>query len=179
MSDRPYDEVNVIKQGANFGWPYCYDMDQPTPAWSAANAMDCRSAAHEKPVTLLPPHSAPLGAVYYSGSMFPGLTGKLLMSWHGYRPTGSRIVAFDVDAAGVPINTPHARYPEYHDGQSTLTAYRSGPAAEPLILTPGWDLKPGVRPAGAPVGLTIAKDGAIWVADDRNATILRIAVDRP
>jgi glucose/arabinose dehydrogenase len=40
-------------------------------------------------------------------------------------------------------------------------------------------LKPGVRPAGAPVGLTIAKDGAIWVADDRNATILRIAVDRP
>jgi glucose/arabinose dehydrogenase len=179
MSDRPYDEVNVIKQGANFGWPYCYDMDQPTPAWSAANAMDCRSAAHEKPVTLLPPHSAPLGAVYYSGSMFPGLTGKLLMSWHGYRPTGSRIVAFDVDATGVPINTPHARYPEYHDGQSTLTAYRSGPAAEPLILTPGWDLKPGVRPAGAPVGLTIAKDGAIWVADDRNATILRIAVDRP
>jgi len=179
LSDRPYDEINVIKQGANFGWPYCYDMDQPTPAWSAANAMDCRSAAHEKPVTLLPPHSAPLGAVYYSGPMFPSLNGKLLMSWHGYRPTGSRIVAFDVDAAGVPINTPHAHYPEYHDGQTTLTAYRSGPAAEPLVLTSGWDLKPGVRPAGAPVGLTIAHDGAIWVADDRNAAILRIAVDRP
>ena len=29
------------------------------------------------------------------------------------------------------------------------------------------------------VGLTIAKDGAIWVADDRNATILRIAADQP
>lgn len=177
--DRPYDEVNVVKQGANFGWPYCYDMDQRTPAWSAANVMDCRSAAHEKPVIQLPPHAAPLGAVYYSGSMFPSLNGKLLMSWHGYRPTGSRIVAFDVDAAGVPIAAPNARYPEYHEGHATLIAYRPGPAAEPLVLTPGWDLKPGVRPAGAPVGVTIANDGAIWIADDRNAAILRIAVDRP
>ena len=179
MGSRPYDEVNVIRQDAHYGWPYCYDTDQPTPAWSTANAMDCRSAVHEKPVSLLPPHSAPLGAVYYSGPMFPALNGKLVMSWHGYRPTGSRIVAFDVDAAGIPINVPHARYPEYQDGKTMLTAYRSGPAAEPLVLTPGWDLKPGARPAGAPVGLTIAKDGAIWVADDRNAAILRIAVDRP
>jgi glucose/arabinose dehydrogenase len=56
--------------------------------------------------------------------------------------------------------------------------YREGRAAEPLVLTPGWSLKRGVRPAGAPVGITIARDGALWVADDRNGTILRIAVDR-
>jgi glucose/arabinose dehydrogenase len=178
QADRPYDEINVIHQGAHYGWPYCYDMDQATPVWAASKAVDCRSAAHEKPVALLPPHSAPLGALYYSGPMFPALEGKLLMSWHGYRPTGSRIVAFDVDAAGVPVPSPGARYPEYAGGQVTLTAYRSGPAAEPKVLTPGWDLKPGVRPAGAPVGIAVAHDGAIWVADDRNATILRIAADR-
>jgi glucose/arabinose dehydrogenase len=112
--------------------------------------------------------------------MFPALEGKLLMSLHGYRPGGSRIVAFDVDSKGVPVPAPHPRFAEYTaDGKVVLKAYESGPAAEPKILTAGWGPKPGVHPAGAPVGLTIARDGAIWVADDRNAAILRIAADRP
>jgi glucose/arabinose dehydrogenase len=177
-ADRPYDEINVIKRDGHYGWPYCYDTDQPTPAWAAAHP-DCASPTYEKPAAFLPPHSAPLGAVYYSGPMFPALGGKLLMSWHGYRPTGSRIVAFDVDAAGIPLVVSHAQYPEYSNGTIKFSSYRAGPAAEPAVLTPGWDLKPGTRPAGAPVGLTVAQDGSIWVADDRNAAILRIAIDRP
>ena len=181
--DRPFDEINVIRQGAHYGWPYCYDLDQVTPAWAAAKAMDCGSSAHEKPVVLLPPHAAPLAAVYYSGAMFPALQGKLLMSWHGYRPTGSRIVAFDVDAKGVPTVKKDARYPEYSADGVTFKAYGSGPGAEPgaepLVLTPGWDLKAGSHPAGAPVGITVAQDGSLWVPDDRNAAILRIAADRP
>jgi len=178
-ADRPYDEINLIRQGADYGWPYCYDMDQPTPAWASTNPMDCGSSAHEKPVILLPPHAAPLGALYYLGAMFPDLKGRLLMSWHGYRPTGSRLVAFSVDAKGIPVPVQNPRFAEYSDGGTTFKAYRSGPAAEPLVLTPGWGLKPGVRPAGAPVGISVAQDGAIWVADDRNAAILRIAIDRP
>jgi glucose/arabinose dehydrogenase len=154
-------------------------MGQSTPAWASSKAMDCNSSAHQKPVALLPPHAAPLAAVYYAGSMFPALQGKLLMSWHGYRPTGSRIVAFDVDAAGVPVIHPNARYPEYSAGGVIFKPYGAGPAAEPLVITPGWDLQAGSRPAGAPVGISVAQDGSLWVPDDRNASILRIAVDRP
>lgn len=179
-ADRPYDEINLIREGANYGWPYCYDADRTTPAWTTVKAMDCASSAHEKPVSMLPPHAAPLGAVYYSGAMLPALEGKLLMGLHGYRPGGSRIVAFDVDAKGVPVPARRPRFAEYvGDGLVIMKPYDTGPAAEPRILTPGWNLRAGVRPAGAPVGLTIARDGAIWVADDRNATILRIAADRP
>jgi glucose/arabinose dehydrogenase len=180
-ADRPYDEINLIREGAHFGWPYCYDADRPTPAWAMGRAaLDCASSEHAKPVSLLPPHSAPLGAAYYSGAMFPALEGKLLVTLHGYRPGGSRIVAFDVDEKGIPVPGSRPRFAEYTaDHKIVMKAYESGPAAEPRILTPGWDLKTGVRPAGAPVGLTIAPDGAIWVADDRNAAILRIAIDRP
>lgn len=179
-ADRPYDEINVIRNGAHYGWPYCYDIDRATPAWASVKAMDCGSSAHEKPVSLLPPHAAPLGAIYYQGAMFDSLRGKLLMSWHGYRPTGSRIVAFDVDSKGVPVPVTQPTYPKYLDaGGVASEPYRASPAAMPTVLTPGWDLKVGARPAGAPVGISVARDGALWVADDRNAAIVRIATDRP
>ena len=178
LDDRPYDEINLIRQGANYGWPYCADLDQRTAAWVNSKAFDCNSDAHSKPVALLPPHSSPLGATYYNGTMFAGLRGKLLMSLHGYRPAGSRLVAFDVDSHGIPNRVPDARYAVYEGGRVTMRKF-DGPAAQPFVLTERWDLIPGVRPAGAPVGISIAPDGAVWVADDRNGAIVRIAVDRP
>jgi glucose/arabinose dehydrogenase len=176
-SGEAHDELNVIREGANYGWPYCADFNQPTPAWAHTHALNCQSEDHAKPAMLLPPHAAPLDALYYEGNLFRQLRGKLLMTWHGYRPTGSRLVAFDVDPQGIPITRLDAVYPEYDSTGLTYTPY-GDKAAEPLILTTRWDLKKDVRPAGAPVGLAVANDGAIWIAEDRNATIIRISVDR-
>src|SRR5262249_18615939 len=100
--DHPFDEVNVLEQGRHYGWPYDMDRDAPTPGWKAA-AMDCAGPSHTKPAALLGPHSAPLGMTYYSGSMFPELKGRLLVSLHGYKPAGARIVSFAVNAEGIPI----------------------------------------------------------------------------
>jgi hypothetical protein len=38
-----------------------------------------------------------------------------------------------------------------------------------------WHEVPGLRPEGAPVGLTQAQDGSIFIVDDRNAAILRLS----
>ena len=171
----------MLKQGAHYGWPYCYDMAGTNPAWADLHVMDCSSDAYTKPVRLLPPHGAPLSMLYYDGAMFRELRGKLLIALHGYRPAGARIAAFTVDRRGIPVATPNARYDIYAgpDGDQTASLPYPGPASEPLLLTPGWNNVDGVHPKGSPVGLAVAEDGAIWVAENNNATILRIARDRP
>jgi len=172
---RPFEEINRLEAGHHHGWPYCMDRATPTPgAW--AGAMDCASSAHTPPVALLPPHVAPLAMTWYQGAMFPALRGKLLMSWHGYRSTGGRLVALAVDARGLPVTRPRATYPVYPSG---ARPFEAGPAAQAEVLTPGWGRVEGVRPQGTPVGIAVAADGAIWVADDKNASLIRFALDRP
>jgi glucose/arabinose dehydrogenase len=180
-ADTPFEELNVLRQGAHYGWPYCYDMAGSNPEWADAHVMDCNSSAHTKPVRLLPPHSAPLSMLYYDGAMFPKLRGKLVIALHGYRPAGSRIAAFTVDRRGIPVAARDAHYQIYAgpNGDETTSLPYPGPASEPLLITPGWNNVDGMHPRGAPVGLAVAEDGAIWVAENTNATILRIARDRP
>lgn len=177
-ANRPFEELNVIEQGRHYGWPYCTDMGTPTPAWRASAAgRACRTNAYAAPALLLPPHSAPLSAIYYDGRAFPALRGRLLVALHGYREAGARIVAYRVDDRGVPPARPGARYAAYSNARR---AYPAGaPAAEADVLTPGWNGVRGRRPVGTPVGLAVAPDGSIWVAEDKNRTVIRLAPDRP
>lgn len=171
----PFEEVNVIEPARHYGWPYCADLDTPTPGWKSVEAMDCKSAAHTRPTVLLPPHAAPLDILWYEGNMFPSLQGRMLMTWHGHRSVGGRIVSFAVDGRGVPIPDRRAQFPVYG---AKSRSYGVGPAASPMVLTPQWGLVRGRRPQGSPVGLAVAFDGAIWTTDDRAGLVIRLATDR-
>ena len=168
--DHPYDEINVLRQGGHYGWPYCVDLATPLPGWSAGQA---RCGQRDRPVALLPPHAAPLDLLYYDGAMFPELRGRLLMSWHGYRRAGGRIVAAETDGEGRPLTDIGGRYAIYPRG--ALSYPTGAPSLRGKVLTPGWDTVAGRQPRGAPVVLAVAADGSIWVTDDRNRAILRIA----
>ncbi|KQP44885.1 gluconolaconase [Brevundimonas sp. Leaf280] len=168
--DHPYDEINVLRQGGHYGWPYCVDLATPLPGWSAAQT---RCGQRDRPVALLPPHAAPLDLIYYDGAMFPELRGRLLMSWHGYRRAGGRIVAGETDGEGRPLTDIGGRYAIYPRGALSYPA--GAPSLRGKVLTPGWDTVAGRQPRGAPVVLAVAADGSIWVTDDRNRAILRIA----
>ena len=169
-ADRPFDEINRLRPGADYGWPYCTDMATAQPGWTPAQS---RCGQRTSPVSLLPPHAAPLSMVYYAGPMFPELNGQMLMSWHGYRSTGGRVVAIQTDADGAPLTDRRASSAIYPRGARPYPP--SAPAPRARVLTPGWNRVSGQHPMGGPVGLAVARDGSIWIADDRNAAILRIA----
>lgn len=185
--EHPYEELNVIKPGRHYGFPYCYDQNRESGEFAAflkktgpLQNICSNDAVYERPAGYLPPHSSPLALEYYRGPMFPDLQGKVLVSLHGHRPTGGRIVAFEVDDHGIPVANPRpATYrvncdptPErtYVDekGKPLLSA-----AHEDVIGD--WYRVNGVRPKGSPVGLTVAEDGAIWIVEDKNKSILRAA----
>ena len=141
----PHDPLAVLQQGADYGWPYCYDMRVPSPEYPG---YDCASRA--APDLLLPAHAAPLGMLLYHGDKLPGLAGKLLIGYHGYRPTGHRIVAVALDKDLRPTGTPSE------------------------IVT-DWEQRDGSHPQGAPVGLVEMADGSVLIAEDHSGTLLRLS----
>jgi len=110
---------------------------------------NCSSS--RKPLRLLPAHAAPLGMGWWRGSQAPAAWRNwLVIGYHGYRQHGQRIVAFPTNARGLPRG------------------------ASVTLLGP-WRGKHG--PAG-PVEIQPAPDGSLWVSDDRNGQLLRLAASR-
>jgi glucose/arabinose dehydrogenase len=149
--DLPHEELNVIVPGSHYGWPYCYDNGTPNPEYRGR--VDC--ARFTNPAMLLPGHASPLGMTYYQGSMFPApYRNNLLVTYHGYRANGHRLVVVPVDANGVPGT------------------------GEPLDIIRGWEKSQnGREPLGSPVDVTVAKDGSIYVTEDKNGDVLRLFYD--
>ncbi len=179
---QPFEELNLIEDGGFYGWPYCYDNDKVNLLWPTHGNRIChKPEKHQQPWILLPPHTAPLDMRYYNGEMFASLKGKLLISWHGYRQTGHRLVAYNVDAKGLPLRDTKAHYnvdPE-RDSENPEFSKKSFPAFKNIAqgdeIIGALNAVLNTRPRGQPLGITVAEDGAIWILDDVNKTLLRLA----
>jgi hypothetical protein len=187
-SNRPYEELNVIPRAEldgeappkHYGWPYCYDIDSTSDEWGGFAAFPCSldNPNYRPPHVLLPPHGAPLGLAYYHGAMFEELEGQLLVPLHGYRPAGHRVLALPVDPSGLPLRHEGATYLEDPTGAGGSverpypTAAGSVFASMGTYLVDAWFEVADVRPKGAPVAPYVAADGTIWIADDKNRSIL-------
>lgn len=142
----PHDLLLAVEKGANYGWPYCFDANRPSPEYPR---YDC--SRMRRPALLLSPHAAPLGMIRYTGAKLPGLTGKLLLAYHGYRARGHRIVAITAGSGGIV----------------------SGGEVD---IVSGWTRAAGIRPQGFPSALLELPDGSVLIAEDQNRGLLRLSV---
>lgn len=130
----PHEELNLIAKDHHYGWPYCYDNNQTSPEFKGWNC-----DKYQKPLILLPPHSAPLGMMFYEGSMIPNwYKNKLIIALHGYREKGHRLVVFENSPQGYPTG-------------------------EPLSLIYNWE-EDDLQKMGSPVAISTMNDGSLLIS---------------
>lgn len=146
--DYPFEEINLIEEGRHYGWPYCHSNDKINEAFKTVISADLCFKKYSPPIINMPAHVAPLGLLFYTSDYLSPLKNKLLVSWHGYREYGQKIVSYSLNEKGLPLSQ------------------------KPENIVFSWAAKSGVRPKGAPVGLTQLKDGRILIIDDKNKALL-------
>jgi glucose/arabinose dehydrogenase len=148
------DYFTRIQKGDFFGWPYAYIGPNPAPDYGSKRPD--LVAKTKVPDLLFQSHSAPLGIVFYEGSQFPAeFKGDAFVSLHGSwnssKPTGYKVVRIKF-AAGRPVGG----YDNF------VTGFWDGSTSPAQV----W---------GRPVGLAVAKDGSLLIADDTDKVIWRVA----
>jgi glucose/arabinose dehydrogenase len=148
--DIPPETINLVRDGDDFGWPYCHNGQIRDQQFGRLGSCDNVT----RPAFELQAHSAPLGLAFYSGSAFPAdYDGDLFVAFHGSwnrtTPTGYKVI--------------RARFVS---GQQTGTA-------EDFIS--GW-LGAGGNYWGRPVDVTIGPDGSLYISDDYLGVVYRVIV---
>ena len=145
------DYITHVEEGGFYGWPWYYIGNHEDPRYPGKHP-----ELKDKvivPDVILQSHSASLDLAFYTGDQFPSeYKGDLFASEHGSwnraRRTGYKVVR-------VPLK----------DGKAT------GEYEDFLVgfVTPDGDVW------GRPVGVAVAKDGALLVTDDGSNTIWRVS----
>ncbi len=86
--DIPPDEINIVKEGRYYGWPYCYGKNSKDSAFDDSDNANKTCAASEPSIINLKAHSAPLGLAFYNNDLLVAYHG----SWNRTVPTGYKIV---------------------------------------------------------------------------------------
>ncbi|NLC58308.1 MAG: sorbosone dehydrogenase family protein [Armatimonadetes bacterium] len=144
----PPEELNLIRQGGFYGWPYAYGDRVPDPEFGERNPERVRETI--PPAFTFPAHSAPLGIAFYEGDQFPpDYRGDLFValhgSWNRSTPIGYQVVRV-----------------HYENGQPRrMTEFITG-------------LGEGGNAWARPVGIVVGPDGSLFVSDDKGGHIFRV-----
>lgn len=92
----PPEEINIIEEGKDYGWPYCYSNQVKDTKFNSDKSIGCDTTT--TPVYEMPAHTAPLGFIFDgSGNLFIALHG----SWNSTEPVGYKVVKLSTFAGGV------------------------------------------------------------------------------
>lgn len=143
----PPDEINLVREGLHYGWPYCYGKKVVDPQFN--NGDFCTET--EASIFDIQAHSAVLGIRFIRSPQFPpewdtDLLAAYHGSWNRTEPTGYKIVRLDIEEHRI-----HFQYD---------------------FIT-GWLLPDGTK-LGRPVDLVFDEAGALYISDDKAGVIYRV-----
>ncbi len=142
----PPDELNIIEDGKDYGWPWCYgEKVRDSKFMPGQNPDYCQ--ATQAPAFKYPAHIAPLGLTFIESPLFEKSDqGDILSSFHGSwnssTPVGYKIVKLNVEAGRVV------------GMQDFITGF----------------IKDG-DVLGRPVDLVFADNGTLFISDDKVGAI--------
>ncbi len=147
--DHPREELNIIRKGRHYGWPYCYEDRVPDPEFG--DRYDC--ALTEPPAYTFTAHMAPLGLEFYQNGALPARYNHSLFiafhgSWNRSVPAGYKIVRVILNDRG-----------EIQRHEDFIT---------------GW-LEPNGNKQGRPVDVIRTPDGHLLISDDYRGVVYRVS----
>ena len=163
--DVPPEEINIVREGRHYGWPYCYAEGIVDTTFKKRTrlreSIESFCASTQNPAVQFQAHTAPLGLRFLDDERIPeAIRGDLLValhgSWNRTVPVGYEIIR----VSGLPEN------PE-------LTPFVTG-FLEPNQSGLGrWGMS--AKAWGRPVDVIVGADGAIYISDDAANAVYRLA----
>jgi glucose/arabinose dehydrogenase len=150
------DYITHLEPGGFYGWPWFYLGAHPDPKHAGKHPE--LAAKVLVPDVLLESHDASLEMVFYDGTQFPAAyRGDIFAAEHG---SWNKTVRTGYEVVRVPLHGHDRATGEYED---FLTGF----------VTSTGDVW------GRPVGVAVARDGALIVTDDGSNSIWRITTTAP
>ncbi|HXB26418.1 MAG TPA: PQQ-dependent sugar dehydrogenase [Gemmatimonadaceae bacterium] len=119
----PPDRLDIVTDGGDYGWPYCYGNHVPNPEYH--DPVRCQREI--PPVLGFQAHSAPLGLTFYRGDILVAFHG----SWNRRIPTGAKVVRVHLDG-GKPVG-----YDDFITGWQRNNGSRWGRPVDVIVARDG------------------------------------------
>ncbi|WP_196894260.1 PQQ-dependent sugar dehydrogenase [Aureivirga marina] len=167
-AELPAEEFLLVKENANFGWPYCYydgiiDKKVLAPEYGGDGTEIGRCADMSDPIMAFPAHLAPNDLVFYDKEAFPEKYRKgAFIAFHGsWNRAPEKQEGYYV--VFVPFNgeLPSGNWEIFADGFSELGE----------VFSPS-DAK------HRPVGVAVGNEGSLFVSDSVDGTIWKISYNQ-
>jgi glucose/arabinose dehydrogenase len=159
----PAEEFFQMKQGDDFGWPYCYydplqKIKAEAPEYGGDGKKTAACDTKQKPIYAFPAHWGPNGLLFYTGDQFPAkYKNGAFIAFHGSWNRAPQVQGgYNVVFLPFKDGVPSGDYEIFADGFAGAKK------------TPG-------DATHRPCGLAQGPDGSLYISDDQGGHIYKVS----